>query len=288
MKLNLDKLSDKEYMIGVFNDLDNMFVDIDAVWDQDSDKIGDWLIDHLKDEVKESMGVDEDLKESLKTLMDGMESFKDIYDEWYGDKLYSFNKDVVQVMIDAIGSDTFKQVAESGFKASDEDIVSMLDLYKEETTFQDLCSQIGDNMKSMAEDPEYFKKIADDIFTSSETTEGEVATDSDGVKDSNTPTTENDSKTGDETPVIDSDQKPVEDSGETKDPTDNVKSPEDQKPVTDGLNFATEASEESWDGNAAFAACTEVMDNSVLPEADFQALIDEVFAVVRGYDKQEN
>lgn len=250
MKINLEQLKDKEYMQGIFNDLDNMLTDLNGMWEHDRDSVGTWIGDLLNDEFKEKFAKDEEFTGSVKILMDNFDNFSDVFEEWTDSKLTDHNKEIIQVMVDAIGVDNFKTFLESDFKVSDEDVKTILGSYKEEENFNEITESISENLKLMADDAEYFKNLATEIITVSG--EGEVEV---------TATTDSEEKVDETVPV-------------------------ELEPAVDAVTFSDTVSEAKWDSGPVEKTVGEVVQGDALDDDQKASVLNEVYAIVRCADKR--
>lgn len=251
MKINPEKLTDKEYMFGLFDDLDGMFKELTEIWSLDSQSIGEWLDSALKDEYKEKMENKDEFVESIKVLFDNHDAVVEIFTQWNDEKIVGHNTNIIKIMIDAIGTDNFKIILDKQFNTEDELIVGMLSEYKDSN--EKLYESINSNLSMMATDVDYYKTLAEEIISTMST---------------ETPPTE---------PVVD----PAADGGAVEDPKEDVVI------VEDGLKISTEKSEIEWNTTDIKSICASVMKDEVLGESEFKQMVDEVFAIARCYDVQK-
>jgi hypothetical protein len=253
MKINPDKLTDKDYMFGLFDDLNGMFKELTEIWSMDSQGIGEWLDSALTDEYKEKIENRDEFVDSIKVLFDNHDAFAELFGQWNDEKVLQHNTNIIKVMIDTIGVDNFKIILDKQFNNEDETIVGMLSEYKDSN--EKLHESINTNLSVMASDADYYKGLAEQIIT---TLAG---------------TTDDKPETTDE-PVVDGDA--------VVDPTD--KDPTDTIVVEEGLKISNEKSDSPWDGESAKSICTNVMKDELLGESDFKQMTDEMFAIARSYD----
>lgn len=255
IKLELEKLTDKDYMFGVFDDLNGFITDVNELWTKDSDKIGDWIDSVLKSDVKEKIENKDAFIASIKTIMDNHDKFDTLFTEWNDNQISEHNKEAIKIMIDAIGVDSFKLIMDHGFNPVDEEVAKFLEEYQKANP--DSFESINSNILMMSEESDYYKELALGILTPAET-------------------------------VADND--PVDaPEGAAPSAPEGAAAPESAEVVIhDGLNFATEISSGDWDSNSVKAVCIDTMKKQVLPEGDFPKLVDEVFGIARCYDKQKS
>lgn len=214
----------------------------------------------MNDEFKQKIENKDEFVASVKTLLDNHGTFSELFAEWNDKKITDYNTSIIQVMVDAIGSDTFKTIMEKGFNVTDEDVSKILQGYQESNP--ELFESLNSNLLTMAADFDYYKQLADGVLTAVPATDG-----ADPVVPETTP-----AEGTVETPVVE----PTTDTQEVTTPV--------EEPVVDGLVFATDAAKSAFDANTVKTACSEVGTKEVLGEGDLKKMIDEVFGIARAYD----
>lgn len=263
MNIMLEKLSDKEYMFGVFEDLNSMFTEVSDIWSLDADKVSDWLDEELNDEFKTKIENRDEFVGSIKSLMDNHEKFADLFAEWSTQKVNDHNSDIVRTMIDAIGIENFSAIMDRNFNLADEDVVKILDEYKE--TNPELYESVNTNFVTMADDQDYYKEIAASVISSLEPVEDNAPTETEVKNDTDT-----------ETPTTDNQEQPAV----------NEETPVEE-PIVDGLKFSSELSTKKWSSKSVSSVCYDTKSKEILGENEFKQLVDDVFALPRSYDSQK-
>ena len=297
MKIDIEKLTDKQYVFGVFEDLNGMFKEVSELWSKDSDNIGEWIDEALKDEFKTKIENKDDFVSSVKTLMDNHSQFADTFAEWNATKIMDHNTNIIKVMVDAIGAEQFGTIMEKKFNVTDDAVSAILTGYKE--TQPELFESLNSNLITMAGDFDYYKQLADGVLAAAApvTDKGDPAAPADPT-DENTPAPVTD-KSDPAAPAAtdppattadpaapaapESGDKPVEDKGAAK--TDKEDEPEDE-PAFTGLKFDDKPTTEAWDAQETVSACSDILSKEILAEGDVKKMVDEVFAIQRCFDKQ--
>ena len=190
--------------------------------------------------------------------MDNHDKFSALFDEWNDLQTTKHNTSIIQVMVDAIGSDTFKTIMEKGFNVTDEDVVKILQGYQESNP--ELYESLNSNLITMAGDTDYYKQLAETVLAAAPVTD-----------DANTPAAPEGSTEDPAAPA-----EPVADNQNTTTPI--------KEPPVDGLVFATEAVKGALDADSVKTVCSEVRTKEILGEGDLKKMIDEVFGIARVYD----
>jgi len=247
MKINKEKLQDANYMFNVLDDLALIFDNMDEIVELTTDNIDEWMTANIKEDYK----VTDEIRESISAVVESLEETKESVEEWVGGYLKEINMDALKTIVQLFGDEKFGELVDNGFVLDGDELKTIIADSVDEGDLEEVLDVVHQNLSTMAEEKEYFVGLWNELKDSSDK------------------------------PEMKTDDEPQDDDSDAGD--------DGKQEVADAslMNKTDELNEEKWNGDEVRSMVLKVKEDALLEEEDFKALVDEVFGIVRGYEKAE-